>query len=94
MLSMLVLASVLAAAEPAPPETRAAPTQAAAPASRALKPGQRKVKMVCKTEVDTGTRFGKRVCMSAEDLERQASESQNGFSEMQRNHNVFYSKND
>ncbi|MFN3515127.1 MAG: hypothetical protein ACK41C_18945 [Phenylobacterium sp.] len=62
--------------------------EAAPPADEALKPGQRKAKMICNVETPTGSRVGKRVCLTEEDFKRRQEESREGFAEMQRNHNV------
>lgn len=57
-----------------------------------LKPGETKVRMICRTETTTGTRFSKRVCMTVEDAKRREEESSQGFSEMQRTVNTTYSR--
>lgn len=88
------LAMLQAAAEPA--SAPASPTQAVAeglaPASPELKPGERKIKMVCRTETPTGSRMGKRVCLSMDDFKRRQEESREGFAEMQRSVNTTYSR--
>ncbi|MDP3747264.1 MAG: hypothetical protein Q8Q88_09475 [Phenylobacterium sp.] len=88
MLIALTLAAILAT-EPQP--ASAAPAAAVA-ASVALKPGERKVKVVCRSETATGTRFAKRTCLSLEDFKRRQEESRDGFAEMQRNQMMSYKK--
>lgn len=87
------LAALQAAADPAAPVS---PTQAVtngmAPATQELKPGERKIKMVCRTETPTGSRMGKRVCLSMDDFKRRTEQSQDGLAEMQRNVNTTYSQ--
>lgn len=83
ILSALVIFQ--AGAEPAAPTS---PIQAAAvgvaPPAPELKPGERKVKMICRTETTTGTRFSKRVCMSQEDMKQREEEARAGLAELQR----------
>lgn len=51
-----------------------------------------KDKVVCRTEAPVGTRFGKRVCMSLAERERQAEEANKGFGEMQKVVSTNFSK--
>ncbi len=90
MIVALLLSAALAQEAPAPATEATAP--AAAPAPGALKADERKVRVVCRTEVTTGTRFGKRTCISLEDFKRREKESQEGFAEMQRSLNTTYSR--
>lgn len=87
MFLALAAAAALAAAQPA-----AESAGANASASGALKPGEKRMKVVCRTEVTTGTRFGKRVCLPLDEFKRRQEQSQEGFAEMQRNHNVTPTK--
>ncbi|WP_332764155.1 hypothetical protein [Phenylobacterium sp.] len=88
MLIVLAFAAFLATE---PQSASAAPAAAAAvPAD--LKPGERRVKMVCRSETPTGTRFAKRTCLSLEDFKRRQDESRDGFAEMQRSQNLVYKK--
>lgn len=90
LLSALVL---FAASQPATADVAAqgeGTVQAAADAD--LKPGQRRTKMVCRVETPTGSRFGKRVCMTQEDIARRTEESERGFGEMQKAVNTTFSR--
>lgn len=89
-----IAAAGLAAALFAAPEPPSSPeTQPAAATGQKgdLKAGERREKVICRTEVATGTRFGKRVCMTKADFERRTEESRGGLMEMQRNVNTNYS---
>ncbi len=95
----LVVLSALAALQAVSPDPAApgsSPIQAVAtgmaPAAQDLKPGERKVKMVCRTETPTGSRFGKRVCMTVQDFQRRQEESRKGLAEMQQNVNTTYGR--
>ena len=93
MLLAVLTASLLASAEPAAqaaPEPAAAPAPVAAPAP--AKPEARRVKMVCRAETTTGTRFTKRICMPQDEFERRAKVSQETMVEMQRNLNTTFGK--
>ncbi|WP_332764154.1 hypothetical protein [Phenylobacterium sp.] len=95
MLLVIAAAALLAATEPTSSSAPPTPTEAAnanLAAAPALKPGEKKMKVVCRTETATGTRFGKRVCLSLDDFKRRQEESREGFAEMQRNHNVTPTK--
>lgn len=95
MLLAILTASLLASAEPA--AQAATPAPAPAPAATPgpvpdLKPGERRVKMVCRAETTTGTRFAKRICMPLDEFERRTEESQEAMVEMQRVLNTTYSR--
>lgn len=97
MFLALLTASLLASAEPAAqaaPEPAAAPAPAAAapPPVQDQKPEARRVKMVCRAETTTGTRFTKRICMPQDEFERRARVSQETMVEMQRTLNTTFSK--
>lgn len=93
MLLAIAAAALLAATEPT--SSTQAPAEvvnrdlATAPAPER---GEKKMKVVCRVETATGTRFGKRVCLSLDDFKRRQEQSREGFAEMQRNHNVTPSK--
>lgn len=90
MFLALLTAALFAGAEPT---AQAAPQAAPAVASATdLKPGERRVKMVCRVETPTGTRFGKRVCMPRDEFERRTKESQEAMVEMQRSLNTTFQK--
>ncbi|WP_309643702.1 hypothetical protein [Phenylobacterium sp.] len=85
MLLLIAAVSLLSAAEPSAAAAKPAePTTASAD----LKPGERKVRLICRKEVATGTRFGKRVCMTVEDFNRRQAEAEQGLAEMQRDINT------
>ena len=67
-LALIGVASAPAWAEPAP-DAAPAPAEAQA-ASPPLEPGQERVKVRCRNEVITGTRFAKRTCRRLDDLAR------------------------
>lgn len=93
MLLVIAAAALLAATEPT--SSTLAPAEAVnkdLAAAAALKLGEKKMKVVCRTETATGTRFGKRVCLSLDDFKRRQEESREGFAEMQRSHNVTPTK--
>lgn len=90
IVALLLSAALVQDASPAPSAT--APASASAAAPGALKEGERKMRVVCRTEVTTGTRFGKRTCISLEDFKRREKESQDGFAEMQRSLSTTYTK--
>lgn len=67
----------------------ATPAPTAAPAvSQALKPGERRVKVICRDEIPTGSRFAKRKCITVDDMERRQELTSWALREMQRNHNI------
>ena len=84
---LLVLATVLtlAGTEPSAPAAAAAPAAVATapPVAPALKPGERRVTLVCKTQMRTGTRFAKKRCMERADYRRQQEEDRRNFEEIQ-----------
>lgn len=52
-------------------------------ATQELKPGERKVKVICKTRAATGTRFTKRNCMELEAYKKQQEEDRRAFEQVQ-----------
>jgi hypothetical protein len=68
----------------------AAPPQAAeaTPPAGALKPGEKKVRVICRDEAVTGTRMSKRRCISEADFARREEESRASFSAMQGNYTL------
>lgn len=85
MLMLFAAALALATAEPAPgPEAGAGQAQApAASPSAELKPGERKVRAICKEYAPTGTRFGKKRCIEVSAYERQQEIDRQAFHETQ-----------
>lgn len=84
MLVALLMSVSLAAGPTAAP----APASPVPPAAQELKPGERRVKVVCRDEVPTGSRFAKRKCMAVDDMERRQELTSWALKEMQRNHNI------
>lgn len=95
-MSVVLFVMAMLAAEPempaTPGATAVAPTAGQINPETGLKPGETKVRVICRTETTTGTRFSKRVCMTVEDAKRREEESSQGFSEMQRTVNTTYSR--
>jgi hypothetical protein len=89
---MLVLTSVLflAAGGQAASETvTPAPVVAEQPAGNGgLKPGERRVKLVCKTQAPTGTRFAKQRCIEIGAKDRQQEEDRAAFEAVQGRPNI------
>ena len=87
MILAFLMAAALGATEPTVPTPPApAPSGAVAervPVSAPLKPGEKRIKMVCREETTTGTRFAKRVCYEQKDLEEREEESRRRFLESQ-----------
>lgn len=71
---LLLLAAIFLAAEPAAVPSEQAPSPAAE-GDTALKPGERRVKIKCRTEPVNGSRILKRRCMTLEEWERLEEES-------------------
>lgn len=95
MLFVLAAAALLAATEPTSPTPAPTPPDGVAKdlaTPPALKPGEKKMKVVCRTEMVTGSRFSKRICLPLDEFRRRQDESREGFAEMQRNHNVIPTK--
>ncbi len=95
MLLVIAAVALLAASEPTSSTPAATPAEGvnkdlATPP--ALKPGEKKMKVVCRTEMVTGSRFSKRICLPLDEFKRRQEESREGFAEMQRNHNVTPTK--
>lgn len=93
MFVALLTTILLAASDPASQAAPApAPTATPAATTPELKPGERRVKMVCRVETTTGSRFTKRTCMPLEEYERRTKESQEAMVEMQRSLNTTFSR--
>jgi hypothetical protein len=58
------------------------------PADTGLKPGERRVKLVCKTQAPTGTRFAKQRCIEISAKERQQEEDRAAFEAVQGRPNI------
>jgi hypothetical protein len=79
---MLILVAALTLATGAP-AAEAAPTPAPAAASEALKPGERRVKVVCKEITKSNSRFSKKQCYELEAYKRQQEIDRQAFEETQ-----------
>ena len=87
------LLSTEPAAQAAEPAVQPAQDSATAPPPKSdLKPGERRERVVCRSEATTGTRFAKRVCMSVNDLNRQSEDSRQQLVDWQKNLNTNYSQ--
>ncbi len=79
MLVVIMAAAILVAGAPQVEPTAATPVAAQAE----LKPGERRVKMKCKSEAINGSRVVKRRCMTLEEWQRMEEESSKMLQEMQ-----------
>ena len=86
MLAALLMAASMYS-EPPSPAIPAAPPPSVADE---LKPGERRIKIICRDEAPTGTRFAKRKCMAFDDFQRQQELTSAALKEMQRNHNITW----
>lgn len=90
MFALLALAAVLAASGAAP-ETPSPPPQAAAtPAAPAAAPvavpdKAKEEKLVCKYEMETGSRFSKKICMTPAQAKARRDEARKAVSDIQAN---------
>jgi hypothetical protein len=81
MFALLAVAAVLATAEPQsadPPTASPGP-----PAQSELQPGERRVKIKCRSEAINGSRVAKRRCMTLDEWKRLEDESAKALQEMQ-----------
>ena len=78
MLLTIALVVLLAASgEPTPAPAAGSAEQAE------LKPGERRVKMICRNEQKAGSRLVKRRCMSVEEWKQQEEDGQRAMKDMQ-----------
>ena len=89
MFASLALAAALAtsgAAPETPPPPQAAATPAApAPAPVAAPDKAKEEKLVCKYEMETGSRFSKKVCMTQAQAKARRDEARKAVSDIQAN---------
>ena len=87
MILALLLAAALSAAEPNEVAPAAAPAPPAVaeriPVAAPLKKGEKRIKMICREETTTGTRFTKRVCYDKAELEARQEREREQFIESQ-----------
>ena len=81
MILTLMFASALATSEPSPAVTGDAPQRV--PVSAPLKPGERRVQMVCRKEQKTDSRVSVRNCYDLADIEAREADDQRVLQEMQ-----------
>ncbi|MFZ3004924.1 MAG: hypothetical protein WA047_02025 [Phenylobacterium sp.] len=81
MILTLMFASALATSEPSPAVTGDAPQRV--PVSAPLKPGERRVKMVCRKEQKTDSRVSVRNCYDLADIKAREADDQRVLQEMQ-----------
>ena len=88
MFASLAFAAALAASGAAP-ETPSPPPQAAAtpaaPAPAAAPDKAKEEKLVCKYEMETGSRFSKKVCMTQAQAKARRDEARKAVSDIQAN---------
>lgn len=91
-LAMLVV--MAQAAGTTSPAQQPAATQGAAtaPAADTLKPGEKKVRVICRDENATGSRMSKRRCITEADFARREEEATANFSAMQGSYTLPPSK--
>lgn len=82
MILTLLAAAALTAAEPA--AISLASPSATLPFSAPLQPGERRIKVVCRVEVRTGTRFARRVCTPIDVVRERERAVQDTINDMQR----------
>lgn len=83
LVALLMSASFASEPPPAPPLTTP-------PVVQELKPGERRIKVICRDEAPTGTRFAKRKCTALDEFERRQELTSAALKEMQRNHNITW----
>jgi hypothetical protein len=84
MISALVIALAIGAQGAASTEPAAAPAPAEAQAQAPLKPGQERVKVRCRLERPTGTRFAERKCRRLDDLARMEEDAREAITNINR----------
>ena len=78
----MFLALILAAGISGPSVTHTAPAKPSA-VSAPLNKGERRVKMICRDETPTGTRFVQRVCRTVDSMVQTENQSGDYWREMQ-----------
>ena len=81
MILTLMFASALATSQPSPALAGEAPQRV--PVSAPLKPGERRVKMVCRTEQKADSRVSVRNCYDVADIKAREADDQRILQEMQ-----------
>lgn len=85
MILVLLMAAALSAADDKAPAADPAPPAVAVriPVAAPLKKGEKRIKMICREETTTGTRFTKRVCYDKVELEAREERQREQFIESQ-----------
>ena len=85
MILVLLMAAALSAADDKAPVADPAPPAVAEriPVAAPLKKGEKRIKMICREESTTGTRFTKRVCYDKVELEAREERQREQFIESQ-----------
>lgn len=84
ILALLLAAALSAADDKAPAPAPALPAVAERiPVAAPLKKGEKRIKMICREETTTGTRFSKRVCYDKAELEARQEREREQFIESQ-----------
>lgn len=83
MILVLLMAAALGAADQTAAPSTAAPVTERVPVSAPLKKGEKRIKMICREETTTGTRFSKRICYEQKELEAREEEQRRQFIETQ-----------
>lgn len=90
MILVLLMAAALGAADDKEPAS-APPAPAVVervPVAAPLKKGEKRIKMICRTETTTGTRFTKRVCYDKAELEARQEREREQFIESQNSQQI------
>ena len=84
MLAILVAVIAISASGASGAAAAAAPAAEPAPAQTELKPGQERVKVRCRDEVSTGSRFTKRKCRRLDDMARMEEDAREAIGNINR----------
>lgn len=87
MLVSIAIAAMLAASSAPAAEAAPAPTAApaAAPAPAPTQAVAKEEKLICKYEAETGSRFSRKVCMTAAQMKARRDEGRKAVSDIQTN---------
>ncbi|MES2724254.1 MAG: hypothetical protein V4656_13960 [Pseudomonadota bacterium] len=90
MILVLLMAAALGAADDKEPASApAAPAVVErVPVAAPLKKGEKRIKMICREETTTGTRFTKRVCYDKAELEARQEREREQFIESQNSQQI------
>ncbi|HQT55598.1 MAG: hypothetical protein Q8N10_11580 [Phenylobacterium sp.] len=90
MILVLLMAAALGAADDKEPASapQAPAVVERVPVAAPLKKGEKRIKMICRTETTTGTRFTKRVCYDKAELEARQEREREQFIESQNSQQI------